>query len=96
MYKTEARLKIKKAFSASIRCEEKTTEISSIIGLENYLKKFNSIASYSSIAYEFPSGEVNKWILNKKRNYYLLLLLGVSGSLVVHITMIESNVVVAY
>ena len=71
MYKTEARLKIKKAFSASTRCEEKTIEISSIIGLENYLKKFNSIASYSSIAYEFPSGEVNKWILNKKKKLLL-------------------------
>ena len=70
MYKTQARLKIKKAFSSHIHSEEKI-EVTSIVGLENYLEKFNSIASYSSIAYEFPSGEVNKWILNKKKRLLL-------------------------
>ena len=70
MQKSEARLKIKKAFSGHIHSEEKI-EVTSIIGLENYLEKFNSIASYYSIAHEFPSGEVNKWILNKKKKLLL-------------------------
>ena len=70
MHKTQARLKIKNDFSAYIHYKEKV-EVASIIGLENYLRKFNSIASYFSIKFEFPSEEVNKWILNKKKKLLL-------------------------
>ena len=70
MHKTQARLRIKNDFSACIDYEEKI-EVATIIGLGNYLRKFNSIASYSSIKFEFPSEEVNKWILNKKKKLLL-------------------------